>query len=134
VELDRIAHNINHLLKPKASSVKKHTEKVNQVIFQFFIIPHLLLCGGKLQQTSPDSPLFLISFSSILSFSSIFTSLSLFNPICKHFNEINTSVYIIADEKYPIIFRFSSSISTLSISFYQNSLNASGVPMNDLYV
>jgi hypothetical protein len=134
VEMDRIAHDLFNLITAKASPMKTFRTKVNAVLFEELIIPHLIQCNGMLCPRKKSSPLYVVQFSSSASFALIFVSLKelgVFNPMKKQFTN-SSPMYIVAHEKYKAIWRFSVTLGTLRITFYTQGLTKGNLPINDL--
>jgi len=134
VELDRIAHDIHDMLKPIADAPKKYTSKVNAVVFKYFIIPHLIECGGVLTHKD-NSVVHLIDFSDSESFASVFQSLQqfgVFNPMEKTWPN-GTQKYIVVSANFPTQIRFSQTMGTMNLRFHSQGLTEGGLPMNDLF-
>jgi len=134
VELDRIAHDIHQMLKPIAEAPKKYTSKVNSVVFKYFIIPHLIECGGVLTHKTP-SVVHSIEFTDSESFASVFQSLGqlgVFNPMEKTWPD-GTQKFIVVSAKFPTQFRFSEAMGTILLRFYSQGFTEGGFPMNDLF-
>jgi hypothetical protein len=134
VEIDRMAHDIHQLLKPKADGPKKYSSKVNSVLFKYFILPHLLECGGSLVHKD-KSVIYSINFSDSESLASVFQSLAslgVFNPMERTWND-GSRKFIVVSQKYPTLFRFSESKGHLSVKFYSQGFTTFGLPLNDLY-
>jgi len=101
VELDRIAHDIHQMLKPIADAPKKYTSKVNSVVFKYFIIPHLIECGGVLTHKK-TSVVHSIEFTDSESFASVFQSLGqlgVFNPMERTWPN-GTQKFIVVSAKF----------------------------------
>jgi len=134
VELDRIAHDIHGMLRPVADAPKKYTSKVNSVVFKYFIIPHLVQCGGVLTHCD-NSVIHLIDFTDSESFASVFQSLEqlgVFNPMERMWSD-GTQKFIVVSPKFPTQFRFSQSMGTLNLRFHSQGFTEGGFPMNDLF-
>lgn len=134
IELDRIAHNLYRKLVPKADPPKKLLEKVNSAVFKYFVVPHLVICGGALLKRNPNSPLHIIEFSDSATFAAVFQSLKgfgVFNPMEREW-ENGVKKFIVVSQKYKSVWRFSETMGSLSIVFYTQGFNRFQIPFNDL--
>jgi len=123
------------MLRPTADAPKKYTSKVNSVVFKYFIIPHLIECGGVVTHNEA-SVIHLIDFTDSESFASVFQSLGqlgVFNPMERTWSD-GSHKFIVVSAKFPTQFRFSEAMGTMTLRFYSQGFTEGGFPINDLFI
>ena len=136
IEFDQIAHDLFSKIPLTACSMRIYQTKVNAVLFELLIIPHLLRSGGELSPRKKSAPVFLIQFYETKTFEQIFSGLAskgFFNPMTKKFKN-GQKMWIVAHKKYPVIWRFSANLGTLAVHFFVQEWTKGGLPINDLYI